>query len=207
MTESGYSRDALRLLYAIGAYSNPDGDLSNRVWLKMHSICVVALLGVKSGVFQGYDVAPALFPFRGIKMFAMISQEAIEDVQSFFRNKHVDKVLLNTWFYSTITGVAVTADGQNLIDEFVTEDDRLQIDRIIYCAKCRSPLDFAVEIQHTPRTHMVMNRVCRCQTGGRHIRDDEWFSACGTVDNRVEDFFSIGEIEYRAEPFFMDTSL
>jgi len=31
-----YSRDALRLLYAIGAYTNPSGDFSDRHRIKMH---------------------------------------------------------------------------------------------------------------------------------------------------------------------------
>jgi hypothetical protein len=73
------SRDARRLLYAISAYSNPEGDLSKQIWMKVDTIYVLGLLGIKAQVFSEYDMAPALFPFRGVKMFAMLSQEAIED--------------------------------------------------------------------------------------------------------------------------------
>lgn len=207
MTECPYSRDALRLLYAIGAYSNPEKNFSHRLWMKFDSIYVLALLGVRSGAFEGYDVAPALFPFRGIKMFAMISQEAVEDVQMFFRERLVDKILLNTWFYATITGLAVTAEGQALLDEFITDEDRKVMDEIIYCRKCRHIMDFAVTVEDEPKVHLVMTRVCRCQTKGLHTKDDAWGKLCPKVIERIEDFFSIGQVEYRAEPYFLDTSI
>ena len=100
-----YSRDALRLLYAISAYTPLKDNCPSPRWLKVNTLYVIALSGVKSGAFTDYDLAPTLFPFRGIKMFAMVSQEAAEDINTFIKDNLIEKILLNTWFYATITGV------------------------------------------------------------------------------------------------------
>ena len=200
-TQTDLTRDALRLLYVLGQYSrHPDGGV--RRWMRMDSLYVIALLGVKSGAFTGYDLAPALFQYRGVKMFAMLSHEAGEDVNFFFNHKLVERILLNTWFYATLTGVRITDTGIALLRERLTDEDRQTVKDIIRCKACGGLTDFAASVEEDPDVHLVMCRVCECQTGGRHKQGDDWLKTCRSAVTRIDDFFGIGEVEYVASPFF-----
>jgi hypothetical protein len=201
------SRDARRLLYAISAYSNPADDLSTRVWMKVDTVYVLALLGIKAGVFSNYDVAPALFPFRGVKMFAMLSQEAIDDVNTLFHTHLIDKIVLSTWYYDTITGIAINKRGVEIMAQQVSPADRSAIDRLTRCSSCNGLADFAVapDVRTGADTgkavSLVMHKVCKCQTRALHTKQDEWHR--GRVSSEpIAEFFSFGEVEYSAKPFF-----
>jgi len=196
------SRDALRLLHVIDLYSKRSSD-NSRCWMRKDSLDVVAHLGAQAGVFSGYDLAPSLFQYRGVKMFAMLSHEADEDIALLFRNKLVERILLNTWFYATLTGIRTTEAGRKLLKEKLTDEDIAAVTPIVKCGKCRQLLDFAASVVDVPSTHLVMCRVCNCQTGGRHHQGDDWCKGQYAGDMQIESFFGIGEVEYVASPFFI----
>jgi len=136
-------------------------------------------------------------------MFAMLSHEAGEDVDVLFRSQLVERILLNTWFYATLTGVRTTETGERLLRERISPEDKKAVDRIVRCGKCGSLLDFAVSLVQTPSVHLVMCRACNCHTGGHHREGDDWLSGCEDPGLRIEGFFGIGEVEYVASPFFI----
>ena len=195
-------RDAIRLLYTLQSYSIPNGASTPQCWLKLDLLHAIAHLGITSGVFETYDLAPALLPFRGIKMYAMISQEVVEEVGHFFDENLVEKLLLNSWFYATVTAIRITSTGLRLLDETLTDEDRDAVDNLVRCPKCNSVLDFAVATERKPEVRLVMNRVCSCLTRGRHRRDDDWLAKCPPGVCPIEGFFSIGEVQYKSKPFF-----
>jgi hypothetical protein len=206
--EPELSQDARRLLYAISAYSNPVDDFSKRVWMKVDTIYVLALLGVKAKVFSDYDVSPSLFPFRGVKMFAMLSQEAIDDVNTLFHAHLIDKIVLSTWYYDTITAVAINQRGAEVMARQVLPEDRRAVSGLIRCSSCQQPVDFAVAPEEfsAERTgkevNLVMHKVCKCHTKSLHTSDDGWHQRRAQSEP-IAEFFSIGEVEYSAEPYFM----
>ena len=79
---------------------------------------------------------------------------------------------------------------------------------MIRCSSCNQPTDFAVAPEETTgesmggEVNLVMHKVCKCQTRSLHVKDDRWHRA-KAVGEPITDFFSIGEVEYRSEPFFM----
>jgi len=198
-----YRGDTLRLLYAIDEYTRPrEGDTGQR-WLKEQAVIVIATLGVKGAVFRSYDVAPSLITLRGTKMFAMMSQEALGDVARLYRDGMIEKSRVNTSYYATIRAYRTTPEGTELVRNSVSEGSRRMVDRVIKCEKCGNLVDFALSIESKPERRLVMNRVCACSTGGRHLADDVWRAACPNADCRpIEDFFSIGFLEYRTEAFW-----
>jgi hypothetical protein len=198
-----YSRDAIRLLYAVSAYTPLRDNIPGSRWLKVNTLYVIALSGIKSGAFSDYDLAPTLFPFRGIKMFAMVSQEAAEDINTFFKDGLIEKILLNTWFYATITGVRITKKGLQVLSEHLKDEDKKVIDPLIYCADCSCLVDFAVSIEQKPDIHLQMNRVCPHRAKGLHNRDDYWTKKIKKDVIPITDFFSIGDVEYKSKAFFL----
>ena len=196
------TRDARRLLYTIDLYSKRAG-AEGASWMRKDGLDVVVHLGAKSGTFSGYDLAPSLFQYRGVKMFAMLSHEADEDVAVLFHRELVERILLNTWFYATLTGIRPTKRGEELLRDTLTDEDMVSVDRIVKCAKCGQLFDFAASVADAPSVHLVMCRVCSCQTGGKHRQRDDWFRDCCTPDMRINSFFGIGEVEYVASPFFI----
>ena len=195
------SKDAVRLLYAIGRYSR-NGEGTGAGWMRKDGLDVVAHLGVKSGVFSGYDLAPALYQYRGVKMFAMLCHEADEDVDVLFRANLIERILLNTWFYATLTGVRITDAGEKLLRDHATEADRAAVNGITECKRCGRLTDFAVSVEDVPKVHLVMCQVCTCRTKGRHRQGDDWCRSCKLMNMRIDGFFGIGDVEYVASPFF-----
>lgn len=193
------SRDALRLLYAISKYGENGG---RQRWLKLHSLHVIVHLGVHSGAFADYDLAPVLFPFRGIKMFAMVSPEAEEDVELLLEGSLIEKVLLSSWFYATVTGLRATDAGMERLQTSLSDEDRTAVDSLVVCPRCGQLLDFAVCREDQPEVHLVMHRVCRCMTRGRHTRDDMW-ARSRHAKNRIDKFFSIGQVAFSSKPFYL----
>ncbi len=117
------SSDALRLLYAIALYT----DTAERSWLKEFTISVIAHMGVKRGVFTQYSLAPSLFSFRGVKMYAIVSQHALGDLDVFFRAGLVERILLNTQFYSQISALRLGPSSYLVLGEqgmlLISDDD------------------------------------------------------------------------------------
>ena len=201
--EKKYAGDTLRLLYAIDEYTRPrEGDKGQR-WLKEQAITVIATQGVKGDVFRSYDVAPSLITCRGVKMFAMMSQEALGDVARLYRDGMLEKSRINTSYYATIRTYRATAAGRELVKRNVSRGSRQGVDRVIKCEKCGGLVDFALSKEKAPEPRLVMNRVCSCGTGGKHQTNDLWRATCQDAEiSPIEDFFSIGFLEYRTEAFW-----
>lgn len=195
------SSDALRLLYAIALYT----DTAERSWLKEFTISVIAHLGVKRGVFTQYSLAPSLFSFRGVKMYAIVSQHALGDLDVFFRAGLVERILLNTRFYSQISALRLAPQGHELIgqDDTLTEKDRRAVEALIRCDVCGKLIDFAVSREESPHVRLIMNKVCSCRTAGVHRGADFWRGRRSHAAERIASFFSIGDVDYAGKPFFL----
>lgn len=191
------------MLCIIQAYTMPGGMAGPRPWLKEFVVNAIVHLGAKRGVFTDYDLAPSLFGFRGVKMFAMISQEALGDMNRFFESGLIEKMLLSTQHYAPIEAVRLCKGGLALMDsDTITDADREAVQPLIRCTTCGRLLDFAVSRESEPTVHLVMNRVCDCMTGGQHRTDDDWEAPPEALE-RLDDFFSLGSVSYRARPFFL----
>ncbi len=117
------SRNAVRMLYAIEACTGESGG-GRWPWLKEYVVAIVVHLGIDEGVFTTYDKAPSLFAFHGIKRFAMTSQEANLDIADFFDRGYIQKMLLNTWYYASISAVRISDAGREVLRERLTDEDR-----------------------------------------------------------------------------------
>jgi len=209
-------RDARRLLYAVSEYTGSSGE---HPWLKEFVLSAIVCLGTERGTFREYDPAPSLYSFRGVKMFAMLSQEALADLDVLFRAGLLEKLLLNTRHYSTITAVRATPQGREYLDRkgVLTPEDRAAVDALIRCGKCGKLYDFPVfreEISSTNtetgdntsdvRVRLVMSRVCPHQTKGRHRFSDRWHESCRGKVDRLDSFFGIGSVSYAGTAFFIE---
>ncbi|NOZ23357.1 MAG: hypothetical protein GXP25_19965 [Planctomycetes bacterium] len=206
--EHDYPGDTLRLLYAIDEYTKPqEGDGCQR-WLKEQAITVIATLGVKGAVFRNYDVAPSLITLRGVKMFAMMSQEALADIARLYHDGMIEKSRVSTSYYATLRAYRTTPAGRETLQKNLSRGSRQGVDRVIRCAKCGGLVDFALSIEQKPKKRLVMNRVCGCSTDGKHVASDVWRPTCEAPEiSPVEDFFSIGFLEYKTEPFWGERAI
>ncbi len=195
------SKDMLRLLYVIGLYTSG----ANRPWLKDFNISVIVNLGVTAGVFGQYDLAPSLTNFRGTKMFARISQEAIGDVELLFSRGYIDRMLLNTRYYAPTAATRISEKGIDLIEKknCVSAEDKIALDRILRCGSCKKLLDFAVGRESFPIERLMISKVCDCFSNGKHRSEDFWCCRKAQKGQIIEGFFSIGDIEYKSTPYFL----
>jgi hypothetical protein len=206
--EREYPGDTFRLLYAIGEYTKPGEGGADQRWLKEQAVSVIVTLGVKGAVFRTYDLAPSLIMFRGVKMFAMMSQEALGDVAKLYQDGMIEKSRISTSFYATIRAYRITPAGLALVKRNLSRGSMEGIDRIIRCDACGKLVDFALSDEGGPERRLAMNRVCGCGTEGKHMDSDRWTPIHdGAEVSVVEDFFSIGFLEYRTEAFWGDRGI
>jgi len=206
--EREYPGDTFRLLYAIGEYTKPREGEPGQRWLKEQAVSVIVTLGVKGAVFRTYDLAPSLIMFRGVKMFAMMSQEALGDVAKLYQDGMIEKSRINTSFYATIRAYRITRAGLDLVKRNLSRGSMEGIDRIIRCEACGTLVDFALSEEAWPQRRLAMNRVCACTAKGQHTDSGRWPPTHdGAQASVVEDFFSIGFLEYRAEAFWGDCGI
>lgn len=202
LSQSNIPLDARRLLYAISLYAkDPEGNL----WLKDFSVSVIAHLGSVAGVFDRYDIAPALYEFRGVKTFAQISQEAIDDVDLLFHYQLIEKIILNTRFYTTTTGIRLSKKGIQILShpDTLSDDDRSSIKQLLQCPICGNLLDFAVYREKEPSVNLMVLRICTCQSHGDTYRKEDFCQQFLMQGENVETFFSLGDVAYRSRPFFL----
>lgn len=196
------SKDPIKLLYAINLYTNN----KHHPWLKDFCVNVIVHVGVIGGIFEHYDLAPCLTDFRGIKMFARISQEALGDLDLLFRRNLIERLLLNTRFYAPAGAVRISDSGLLLLKEsdYLSADDREDIERILKCNVCGNILDYLVWYETTPSVRLMVGKMCSCMSRGLHRTDDEWMPD-DAVKSRIaiEGFFTIGNISYKGRPCFL----
>ena len=195
------SRDARRLLYGIAQYTSSEDGL----WMKEFNAGVLVHVGVKAGVFNRYTLAPSLFSFRGVKMFAMVSQEALVDIETFFRASLVERMLLNTQYYAPIRAIRISSTGKAFLEdpEHVSEEDRAAADRLIRCEACGGLVDFAVSRETEPNVKLVMNEVCNCKTRGAH-RGKHFLEGLRPWQYKpIDTFFGIGSVAYAGRAYYL----
>ncbi len=202
--EYPFSRDALRLLFLVSLYTGCNA----RPWLKDFNISIIVHLCVRAGLFENYDLAPSIIDFRGIKMFALVSQEAVRDSEVLFRNKLIERIILNTRYYASMTATRISDKGMDLIQKLkiLSEDELKKLDKILKCPKCGKLMDFAVGRKDYPSVHLIITKACNCYSKGSHLENDLWFKAGHMEEFIIEDFFSIGSVEYKCKPYFFGGS-
>ena len=196
------SRDLVRLLYAVSLYTKG----KPHRWLKEFNVSVIAYEGVRKGVFEGYHLTPSMFEFRGVKMFAIVSQDALGDLDLAFDVGLIHRILLNTRFYDQITAVRISERGEGVLQdkEGLTDADRQSVHDLVSCPKCGQLVDFAVSGQDDQTCRLIMNRVCACETGGAHRDRDVWDTSSIEAGQDIGGFFSIGTARYACRAFFME---
>ena len=196
------SRDLVRLLYAISLYTSG----KPHRWLKEFNVSVIAYEGVRKGVFEGYHLTPSMFEFRGVKMFAIVSQDALGDLDLAFGVGLIHRILLNTRFYDQITAVRISERGEGVLQdkEGLTDADSQSVRDLVSCPKCGQLVDFAVSGQDDQTCRLIMNRVCACETGGAHRDRDVWDTSSIEAGQDIGGFFSIGTARYACRAFFME---
>lgn len=124
-------------------------------------------------IFKGYDFAPSLVNFRGVKLYANVSQEYMLAMDLLMNLNLVAKLKLNTKYYDNVTAYSVTEKGMVLLSEF---PDRLkkQIDEPMKCPKC----DQDIKVRFERRKSFITCPKCDhwIETGFFHIENIPYHS-------------------------------
>ena len=100
--------DQKKLLYLISKKGKIRKDTGNIIWLKELSLLTLIFEGICRRIFENYDYAPSLVNFRGVKLYANVSQEYLIDIDVLIQRNFVSKLKLNTKYYDNITAYSVT---------------------------------------------------------------------------------------------------
>lgn len=141
---SNLTGDQKKLLYLISKKGRVRDDTGNIVWLKDLSLLTLVFEGISRRLFEGYDYAPSLVKFRGVKLYANVSQEYLLDIDSLNHQDFVAKLKLNTKYYDTITAYSVTSKFNSVRNELPEVATR-EIDQLMSCPKCDSMIKVHIE--------------------------------------------------------------
>lgn len=93
--------------------------------------------GISKRIFENYDYAPSLVNFRGVKLYANVSQEYLLDIDTLIQRNFVAKLKLNTKYYDNITAYSATSDFRKQ-EKDVPQETKDDINELMKCPKCTS---------------------------------------------------------------------
>jgi len=169
--------DQKKLLYLISKKGKIRKDTGNIIWLKELSLLTLIFEGICRRIFENYDYAPSLVNFRGVKLYANVSQEYLIDIDVLIQRNFVSKLKLNTKYYDNITAYSV-AHTYDTIEHEIPDEVKQQIDLLMKCPNCENIIKVLID----DRKAFVICPECRYQ--------------------RETGFFEIDNIPYHSVAFF-----
>jgi hypothetical protein len=127
--------DQKKLLYLISLKGRIREDNGNIIWLKELALITLVFEGISRRIFKQYDYAPTLVSFRGVKLYANVSQEYMIDIDYLIKSQLVSKLKMNTKYYDNITAYAITHNANSVLSE-IPESRRKSINEFMKCPKC-----------------------------------------------------------------------
>jgi hypothetical protein len=208
MDGEGLSGDARRLLMILGLYgSTPKG---RRVWTKDFTLNAVVFQGIRAGLFDDYDLGLGMIHYLGNDYFAMCSHEAEGDLEKLFVRGIVQKVILNTQFYTPEVAWRLAAESFAMLDQpgFITTEDQAALRRLILCRHCKVRCCDYVGVSSADRLDSEesrgrrLYRVCSCYRSRLRYRD--YSMRLLPQDEYLPGFFNVGDCEYSGRPLFVE---
>lgn len=169
--------DQKKLLYLISIKGRIKEENGNIIWLKELSLLTLVFEGITRRIFDNYDYAPSLVNFRGVKLYANVSQEYLMDIDTLVQRNFVSKLKLNTKYYDNITAYSVTSVFRNSENE-IPDEMKAEIDGLMKCPKC----DVTIKVLIERRKALIVCPECRY--------------------SRVTGFFDIEHIPYHSVAYF-----
>lgn len=195
----GPSVDKLCLLHIVHRYtgSGPSPSQGKTRFLKELHLSVLVYRAIESGIFHGYDWAPSLVEFHGVKMYGKVSQEANADLRALQAEKLVDKLHLSTCLYGTIRSYRSTAQAEEALAA-LPEESRSSLDRLLQCGDCGSLREIQAFIERNGGPEPRNRTVCFCPRCSRVSRRPAGTSVEGPHTD--VSFFELADIVYRSRP-------
>jgi hypothetical protein len=136
--------DQKKLLYLVSTKGRIRKDNGNIIWLKELSLLALVFEGISRRIFENYDYAPSLVNFKGVKLYANVSQEYLLDIDILIQKNFIEKLKLNTKYYDNITAYSVSHRVNEII-QAITPEIKEMIDHLMTCPKCDTMIKVFVD--------------------------------------------------------------
>ena len=146
MKDAELTADQIKLLYLISKKSRVKKGNEGITWLKELALLTLVYEGIKSDVFDGYDYAPSLVVFHGVKLYANVSQEYLKDIENLRHMEMLHKLKLNTKYYDNINAFAVTPATKTVLSG-MSKEMKKGVDALLRCPECGTNLKVRVKVQ------------------------------------------------------------
>ena len=174
------TKDQKVLLALIDGFTAKSGERDR--WVRHEALLILIYRLIREGLFETYDVAPALLKWKRKVRFSKISQEGILDLGLLLSKNLVQRLELSTAFHNVIQAYRVVPEVHRVLEK--NRDFQMLKERVMECFKCR-----------------------RCgEVMGIKANGDEVLLLCPRCGySEKVDFFNIGVVAYKSNPFFVET--
>ncbi|MFQ6060535.1 MAG: hypothetical protein ACE5KV_04440 [Thermoplasmata archaeon] len=172
------TEDQKRLLILLSRYTKPAASRKDEeTWIKKIPLGALINRGIRTKVFKGYDIVPALVDYLGTTRYANVSKEGEDDVADLREMELLERLKLATSRHIYVSAYRITRKGMTLVPSLEKRHHDV-IDWLVNCRKCGNRLD----IEAREDAPYLLCRECRTK-------------------EKVP-IFDIEELAYASSPFF-----